>query len=307
MLKKSDWVKIEYGEYAGSYGRISAFNVDGSVRVLPYNKKNEPEAVTDMDPAGLVLIEPMIIRRKELTEFARAARLYRDIADQVFPPFNIKVRGHYKLQAGDIAAAVSRINKKEDILDAYKEWFWMIQNVLYDGLSIEGRYDENVFSDMPETPDELFSTVYGLAEKLYWKLEERFVSKANSEKYLIKFENETEWNDDFLLDTGLEETAYKAVCDDIVSRVNAYDYNKDKTEKERIYSPSQKRHIISAFEEKDLENVTAAEKSVYRQSVRDLCRQGDAQAMRILAWGYLEGNAVYRQSFRQAYKYLNQL
>ena len=307
MLKKGEWVKIEYGEYAGSYGKVTAFNKDGSLKVLPYNKNNEPESVLDLDTSGLTLIEPLIIRRKEIIEFARAEKLYRDIADQVFPPFNIRVRGHYKLEPADIALAINRINKLDDVLGAYKEWFWMIQNILYDGLSIEGRYDENIFSDMPETPDELFSTVYGLSEKLYWKLEERFVSRETTEKYIIKFDNEMNWNDDFLMDTGLEETAYKVVCEDIISRINTYEYNKDRSKKDWILSASQKRHILSTFEDRDLEKVSPAEKAVFKRSVRELCTQGDVQALKILAWGYLEGNAIYRQSFRQAYKYLNQL
>jgi len=308
MFQQGDWVTIKYGEYSGSYGKVSARLKNGTYKILPYNKNNEPRDITDMDESGIALIEPMVFGLKELKEFALGKKLYRNIADRVFPPFNIRVTASYRMTADDIAYALTGINRMKDFLDAFKEWFWLIQNVLYDNLEIDGRYDEKVFSDMPETDDELFSTIYGLTEKLYWRLEERFAGKEESEKFIIKFDGENGWNDDFIFETSIEETAYKAVCDDIISRVGSYKYNKVRAKDEWILSPSQKRHIISSYEDDEaLKKAGSEEKKIYKKSVRELSLQGDTQALKILAWGYFEGSGICRQSFRQAEKYLKLL
>ena len=208
MYQTGDWVKIKYGEYMGGYGSVAAVNVDGSYKVLPYNSKNEPQAMLDIADSGISLIEPMRLDAEGLRKFARAEVQYREVADKVFPMFNIKAQEEYKLRPEDIAEALRAINEHRDCLNRFKEWFWLIQNVFYDKLQIKERYREDVFSDAPETEDELFSTVYSLTDGLYWKLEDRFVTREDTEKYIVKFENEPNWNDG-ILGTGLEETAYR--------------------------------------------------------------------------------------------------
>ena len=131
MFHKSDWVKIEYGEYSGRYAIVTGVNLDGSYRVIPYNDKNEPESVMELDESAMSLLEPLEIRRKDLREFARAEKMYRDVVDRVFPAFNIKVRGHYKMEPQDISRALIRINRKDDMLDSFKEWFWFIQKNIF--------------------------------------------------------------------------------------------------------------------------------------------------------------------------------
>ena len=308
MFRQGDWVTIKYGEYQGSYGRISAVNVSRTYKVLPYNKEGEPGSVIDLDASVLELIEPLHVDREELKKLVTAEVMYRDIATHVFPIFNIQASEGYKLQAEDIVKALKNINSGSDPLGRFKEWFWLIQNIFYKDLDIEDRYREDVFSDAPETRDELFSTVFSLTESLYWKLEERFVSKEDTERYIVKFDEDSQWDDSLILGSGLEETAYKAVCEDIAARVRTFEYNRIRPREEWIYCASQKRHIINTYEnEEDLKEASASDKALYRQCVQDLYELNDTQAMKILAWGYLEGSPVYRQSFRQAEKYLQKL
>ena len=301
MFRQGDWVTIKYGEFAGQYGKICAANRNGTYRVLPYCKTGEPGSMATLDVSNLELLEPVLLSRDELRAMAQAEVMYRDIADRVFPIFHIHAQESYDLQSEDIAQALKNINQYPDCLGRFREWFWLVQNVFYDDLGIEGRYDKECFSDAPETEGELFSTVYYLTETLYWKLEERFVTRENTAKYIVRFEDDDQpWEDQ----TGLEEAAYKAVCEDIASRVRMFHVNQEKTQQTRVYSPSQQRHIINSYEDEEaLLKASARDKALYRRCVQDLFLQGDVQAMRILAWGYMEGRSIYRQSFRQAEKY----
>ena len=76
----------------GGYGSVAAVNVDGSYKVLPYNSKNEPQAMLDIIESGISLIEPMTLDAEGLRRFARAEVQYREVADKVFPMFNIKAQ-----------------------------------------------------------------------------------------------------------------------------------------------------------------------------------------------------------------------
>ena len=309
MYQQGDWVTIKYGEYAGQYGKVAAINKNGSYRVLPYQKNAEPGSMLVLDGSGLDLLEPTVVNSKELRKLARAEVMYRDIADHIFPIFNIRALQSYMLLPADIAQALQNINQFPDCLGRFREWFWLIQNVFYDDLQIGGRYDSTCFSDAPVSSDELFSTVYYLTETLYWKLEERFVTKEDTEKYIVRFAQEDDpWENSLSQNTKLEEAAYKAVCEDIVSRVRTYEFNLSRPRKDWIYSPSQKRHIINSYEdETELLQAPAKERALYRKCVMDLYRQGDVQAMKILAWGYLEGCSIFRQSTKQAEQYLRRL
>lgn len=302
MYIQGDWVTIKYGEYTGMYGKVTAVNRNGTYRVLPYNRSHEPGSMIVLDDTGLELLEPVVISRDELRKLARAELMYRDIADHIFPIFHIRAGQPYDLMPEDIVQALQNINQYPDCLGRFREWFWLIQNIFYEDLGIGKRYDKELFSDTPESEQALFSTVYSLTETLYWKLEERFVTRENTAKYVVRFQDEEQsWEDN----TGLEEAAYKAVCEDIASRVRTFGINQEKPQESWIYSPSQKRHIINSYEdEAALMKAPAEERALYRRCVMDLYRQGDVQAMKILAWGYMEGKSVFRQSFRQAEKYL---
>lgn len=309
MYQQGDWVTIKYGEYAGQYGKVTAINKNGSYHVLPYQKDAQPGSMVVLDESGLELIEAVMVNSKELRKLARAEVMYRDIADHIFPIFHIRAQQPYKLLAGDIAQALQNINQFPDCLGRFREWFWLIQNIFYDDLQIPERYDSECFSDAPLSSDELFSTVYNLTETLYWKLEERYVTKEDAEKYIVRFAREDDpWENSFSQNTKLEEAAYKAVCEDIISRVRTYEYNLSRPRKEWIYSPSQKRHIMNSYEdETELLQAPVKERALYRKCVMDLYRQGDVQAMKILAWGYLEGDSIFRQSIKQAEQYLRSL
>ena len=309
MFQKGNWVSISYGEYAGRYGRVTVVHRDGRCGVLPYDEKNEPGQVQDLYADGLTLIPAYQVEPEELKELVQAKKLYSQIAEKIFPAFNLCASQPYPLASEDIMEALLRINREKDCLARFKEWFWLIQNVFYEDLKIADRYREEVFSDAPEEETELFSTVYGLTEKLYWKLEERFVSREDTEKYIVKFDLEPGWNEAALHSTALEEAAYRAVCEDIISRVRTFAYNRERPREEWVYSPSQKRHFINLYEEGSDELLHASRevKTLYKRFTADLFQLGDVQAMKLLAWGYFEGGSVYRQSFRQAEKYLDVL
>lgn len=298
---------IKYGEYAGCCGKVAAWNRDGSLKVIPHSRNMSPDSMLDLDLEGVQLIPAFEVDARQLRRLVRAEDLYSDFAEKIYPPFNMKAVENYLMLPEDIPAALRNINRYTDCLEKFKEWFWLIQNVFYDQLHIAERYDEAVFSDAPESEIELFSTVYGLTEKLYWKLEERFVSREDTEKYIVKFDYELPWND-ALQGTGLEEAAYRAVCEDIESRVRTFQYNRERPRDRWLYSASQKRHVINQYESsEEILHASKAEKALYRKFVNDLFRLNDVQAIKILAWGYYEGDSIYRQSYIQAEKYLRVL
>ncbi|MCF0228379.1 MAG: sel1 repeat family protein [Parasporobacterium sp.] len=307
MFRQNDWVKIEYGEYAGCCGRISAVNTNGSYKVLPYDYSHEPGPVTDMDGAALLPIRPFEADPELLKRLVRAECFYRDIADRVFPEFNIKASREYLLTSEDVSAALGNINRNPDCLNDFREWFWLIQNVFYDSLQIKERSKPGFLCDAPSSDDELFATVYNLLDNLYWKLEERYVAREETARFIVTFDEEPEWQEGTLFGVGLEETAYRAVCSDIISRITTYDINKKLPRDEWQYSDSQKRHIISLYEDEDLGSASKAARSQFREFVDDLAEKGDVQALKIIGWSFYEGSPVYRQSYRKAEKYLLKL
>ena len=66
MFRQGDWVTIKYGEYQGSYGKVSGIHRDGSAMVIPYSKDGEPGSMISLDGSGLELIEPLMVNREEL-------------------------------------------------------------------------------------------------------------------------------------------------------------------------------------------------------------------------------------------------
>ena len=68
MFRQGDWVTIKYGEYQGSYGKVSGIHRDGSAMVIPYSKDGEPGSMISLDGSGLELIEPLMVNREELNK-----------------------------------------------------------------------------------------------------------------------------------------------------------------------------------------------------------------------------------------------
>lgn len=303
-----DWVTILYGEYKGEYGKVSMHDKDGRYGVIPYNKGNEPGTLILLEPESMERIKPYVLTEAALKKFLRGEKLYSDIAKDVFPPFNIKAKVPYELKAEDISQALTNINKSEDCLEKFKEWFWVIMNIFYEDLNIENRVREDFMSDAPENDDEIFAVAYGMAERLYWGLEERFSYKEEEEKYTVNFDHTVNWERHNSEETALEKNAYRTVCDDIISRVDSYVHNKDLPKEEWIYSSYQKKHIISGYESDDsLEDATDEALKLYRKFVRDLEEEGDIQALKVLAWGYYDGNEAFLQNWYLAEKYLLKL
>ena len=302
-----DWVKIKYGPYENGYGRVAALNLDGTYRVLPYSQDNEPQAMENMSEQNLELIEPFMLTLQDIKDLVRAKKNYEDLAQDIFPAFNVAYSKDYKLTASDIAKALKNINKSQNPLALFKEWFWLIENVLYENLRIDERYSEDIFSDAPENEDELFSTVFYLVEKMYWRLEERFSVRADTQRLIVNFEGES-FDEYSIFGDSVETAAYKAVSEDVISRVRVYEYNKGLPRSKWSYCPSQMRHVISLYEdENDLKEAPEDVRELYRYFVDELYKIGDSQAMKILAWGHYEGDIIYNQDFSLAEKYLSEL
>ena len=304
---QGDWVTIKCGEYKGRYGKVCMHEKGGGYIVLPYGTDGEPGAMVTFDVGSLSLIEPFKFSEFELRSFCRGEILYCDIKDEVFPLFNIKAEGTYEITAADIREALKNIGRTEDCLNTFKEWFWLIINIFYDNLDIKQRYDEELFTDVPETEGEIFSVVYGLCEKLYWRLEEHFSQREDFERYTIKFESGFDWDEGRDV-KQLERSAYRSACEDIISRVDAYMYNKGLPREQWMYSDSEKQHILAAYEEADsLKELSEEELYLYKSFVNDLYEKGDRHAMAILAWGYYEGNEAFEQDWYLSERYLKEL
>ena len=322
MLKLNDWVKIKYGEYAGRYGRVASRKKSGEYGLVLYddaaanpadpaaeeNQSRQPGTVLSLREEALEVVPPLEISQKELRKLVRAERSYSDFAEQIFPPFNLKAVRRYTMKIEDIKTALENINQQKPPLDRFKQWFWLILNVFYDDLNIKKRYDESLFSDFPKDDREIFSTVFGLTEKLYWRLEERLGNMEETEQYLIRFQDEPVWEKDGSQKDEVETTAYYAVCQEIIGRIDSYLFNKDKSQGKWVYSPSQMRHVISSYEtDADLKEATPEALALYRDFVRRLYRIGDVHAIRILAFGYTNGGAAYRQNYELGRIYMQEL
>ena len=302
-----DWARIKYGEYAGRCAKVSLLEKDGRYGVIPYNEKGELEGMITMNARSMDRIEPYSLSRGDLKKLARGEIFYGDLSGSIFPPFNVKAEKGHELDAGDIKAALLNINKEADCLDIFKEWFWVINNIFYADLDIKGRYREEYFSDTPETDDDIFSVCFSMLEKLYWGLEERVAEKEDYEKYLLKFERHITW-DRNKNNRKVEKEAYFAVCEDLISRVDAYEQNKGLEKKQWIYSDSQKRHILQMYEdESSLEGATQEALEIYRKFAFDLALKGDQTALNIIAWGCYEGNAAFSADWKESEKYLLRL
>ena len=303
-----EWVKILYGEYEGCYAKVSLLDKEGRYGVIPYNKEDEPQALILLEPESLERIKPFAFSETELKKFLRGEKFYSEYEKKVFPPFNIKTSAKYALTAMDIRQALININRSDDCLEIFKQWFWVIINIFYEDLDIESRRKEDFMTDVPETDDEIFAVAYGMTERLYWGLEERFSSREEEEKYIVSFDDPTDWDKDLSDKSAVERSAYRAVCDDVISRVESYMHNYGLPKDQWVYSSSQKKHIISAYEnDESLEGASDEAIELYRRFVMDLEKEGDVQALRALAWGYYEGNEAFMQNFFLSESYLLKL
>ena len=314
MFQFGDWVKIKYGEYEGRCAKVASRKKNGEYgliltdsAILP-GEQSQPGSMISMSEEVLELLPPYVLSQKQLRKVTRGELTYADFAEHVFPPFNLKAERRYTIKVDDIREALIHINRNKSPLPLFKQWFWLILNVFYDSLNIRDRYDESIFSDFPKDEKEIFSTVFGLTEKLYWRLEERLGTKEEGEQYLIKFDSEPVWEKELTENDELEQSAYFAVCSDIIGRVASYQMNLNKPQGQWVYSHSQMKHVISAYEtDKDLEGATPEALALYRDFVRRLYREGDVQAIRILAWGYMEGGIAFRKNYELARMYMQEL
>ena len=301
-----DWATIKYGDKAGCYCKITMLDKEGGYVVIPYDENNEPGEMMTLNARAMDKIAPLELNCEELQRLVSARDMYRDIKDRVFPPFNIKAAQKYDMTASDIRDALLYIGGRGNCLQDFKEWFWIIINVFYDDLGIKERYREDFFSDCPENDDEMFIVAYGLVEKLYWKLEERFSQKEYIEHFIIKFEEPFDWEAGHVKKL-IEETGYKAVSDDIISRVNVYEYNQTRPRDKWVYSSSEKKHIIAGYENpSSLKGAGEKALEKYREFVEDLYNEGEPLAMKTLAWGYFEGNPAFEKNLELAKHYLEE-
>ncbi len=299
-MQKGSWVKIKYGANKGSVGKITSHKVNDD-----YVVALEDGTWLSLDSKAVEVIKPYEISQAELKKIVRGELSYEEISSDVFPPFNIKAEKKYKMKAEDIKCAIKNINKNKEPLEPFKKWFWLILNVFYEDLYLDELYDEKIFDDFPKTEKEIFSTVFNITEKLYWKLEERFGFKEDEEQYFVKFENEPKWDINETEKGMLEESAYFGVCSEIVDRVESYNYNKGLPQGAWIYSKSQMKHVLSTYKNPDeIKKATPESKALIKKFVKDLYAAGDLQATKILGYSHFEGGALFRQNWDLSKKYL---
>ncbi len=299
-MQKGSWVKIKYGAHEGCVGKITSHKINDD-----YVVALEDGTWITQNPATLEVIKPYEISQETLRKIVRGTLKYDEISSNVFPPFNIKAARQYKLKADDIKCAIININKNKEPLGPFKQWFWLIINVFYEDLCIEDLYDEKIFDDFPKTEKEIFSTVFSITEKLYWKLEERFGFKEDEEQYFVKFEDEPKWDKSFSEKGMLEESAYFGVCSEIIERVESYEHNKGLPQGSWIYSKSQMKHVLSTYKNpNEIKKATPESKALIKKFVKDLYAAGDLQAVKILGYSHFEGGTLFRQNWDLSKKYL---
>ncbi len=299
-MQKGNWVKIKYGANEGKTGKITSHKINDD-----YVVALEDGAMITLSPAALEEIKPYIISQTDLKKLVRGSINYDDISSDIFPAFNIKAQRQYKIKADDIKTAIKNINKNKAPLEPFKKWFWLILNVFYEDLCIDELYDPKIFDDFPKTEKEIFSTVFGITEKLYWKLEERFGFKEDEEQYFVKFDNEPNWGKTSTEKGLLEESAYFGVCSEIVERVESYEHNKGLPQGAWIYSKSQMKHVLSAYKNsEEIRRATPESKALIKKFVKDLYACGDLQAIKILGYSHFEGGPLFRQNWDLSKKYL---
>ncbi len=261
-----------------------------------------------LNARSLDLLAPLVLKEEEFKALLCCETFYDEYKPFVFPAFNIRAGKPRELTAVDIKTALLNIKRRQEKVRLFREWFWLIINVFYEDLSIEGRFDEELFSDDPETDDQIFSTVYDLCDKLYWKLEERLGRREDIERYMIKFSEPVGWGKCKNID-DTEEQVLEAVIEDIAGRVTAFEYNRDHPGREHVFADSAKLHIISSYDEDENSLDEASDEAVilYKKFVRDLYRKGEPAAISALAWGHYEGNRIYEQSWLLAEKYMLEL
>ena len=315
VFKAGDWVKIKYGEYEGRLAKIAIHKKSGEYGVILYEnnlgmqtEQTASAAIIMLSANALIPLPPYVLSIRQLKSLLSGETAYEDLAEKVYPSFNLKLERRYTLMASDIRKALININKKKDPLPHFKEWFWIILNVFYEDLGIPGKYDPDLFSDFPKDEKEIFSTVFGMTEKLYWRLEERFGKREEVEEYMVRFDEEPLWDQPDDQRQALEESAYFMICNDIIERVDSYLFCKGKPQGAWIYSPGQMRHVVLSYEsDEDLKKATSEEKALFKDFVKKLYVLGDVTAIRILAWSHYKGNACYRQNWKKAEKYLLEL
>ncbi len=301
-----DWVEIRYGEKAGHFGKICMHEKSGNYMVIPYDN-DEPCEMVSLAENSIVKIEPRILSLPEFRDIIRGKRKYKEFEPEIFPAFNVRPEKAYKMTAKDISTALGNINKTDRPLTDFKEWFWLIINVFYNDLKISGRYKEDCITEIPATEDEVFSDCFGMTEKLYWRLEERFVSKEDNERHVVKFDDEPNWDGDSLNNDEIEKTAYFTVCDDIISRVGTFRKNKGEPKEEWEYSNGQKKMFLTACEDKGLGNISREELRRYKKFVYELADENDLQALKILAWSYYERTEAFPQNWKLSAEYLKKV
>ena len=305
-FKPGDWVSIKYGELQGSFGKISIIGKNGDINVITYSDENEPSEMKNFSRDVLELLPPYEVSLPELKQIARGKLTYEELEDEVFPQFNLKSKRHYALLGSDIAKALKNIMKSEEPLESFKSWFWLIINIFYDNFRISERFiSPDTFTEA-NTDDEKFSVIFAFTENLYWRLEERFGRKEDSEKHIIKFDKEPDWNIG-KNENELEEEAFLILCKDIIARQKAYEHNDGLPKEEWIYSNDQKKEFILLSEENGLEKLKKEEIKKYKQFVMDLEKEDDVLAIKILAWAYYEGSIAFKQNWALSEKYLLKL
>lgn len=300
VFRPGDWVRIMYGDLKGAYGKVSMHEKNGNYVVLPYNKNDEPGEMVSLANESLELLPAVELEPADFKALVRAAQSYAEYEDKVFPPFNIRPQKKYKMTVHDIETALNNINQTDRPLENFREWFWLILNVFYDSLSIESRLDLVSPEIIPETDNEMFSVVFTMTEKLYWRMEKDFSEKEDIQRRSMIIDNEPDWDGGEDDGYDAEKEGYLAVCRDIFERIKGYKIKK-KEPWNNVYSDTQKRAYICECDKK-IEKLTNFEIQKYRDFLFDLAHKDDTMAKETLAISYYSGSPAFEQNWNKAEK-----
>ena len=108
-FKAGDWVKIKYGEFEGRLAKIAIHKKSGEYGVILYENNHIPQteeapsaAIVMLSEKALLPLPPYLLTIKQLKALLSGEMAYDELAEKVYPSFNLKLERRYTLMAADI-------------------------------------------------------------------------------------------------------------------------------------------------------------------------------------------------------------
>ena len=118
LFKAGDWVKIKYGEFEGRLAKIAIHKKSGEYGVILYEnnlgmqtEQTLSTAIIMLSENALIPLPPYVLSIRQLKSFLTGETTYEDLAEKVYPSFNLKLERRYILMASDIRKALIKIGR----------------------------------------------------------------------------------------------------------------------------------------------------------------------------------------------------